>query len=88
MSYELEAKITFELQPHRREGAVKGNPNFCDDYQRLGYCPCGKCHGYVCDLCGRISIDYWVLNYRDDVVCERCYKRHEGMEIMWEEANG
>ena len=26
VSYELEAKITFELQPHRREGAVKGNP--------------------------------------------------------------
>ena len=47
---------------------------------------CGECHGHVCDLCGRISIDYWILHYRDAVVCERCYKRHEDEEIMWEEA--
>ena len=37
--------------------------NFCEDYLRVGYCTCGECQGYVCDLCGRISIDYWILNY-------------------------
>ena len=67
---------------------MKGNPNFCDDYKERGYCTCGTCHGFVCDLCERISASYWVLSYRDAHVCERCYKRHEGMEIMWEEANG
>ena len=35
---------------------IQGNPNFCDGYKRLGYCPCGECHGYVCDLCARISM--------------------------------
>ena len=65
---------------------MQGNPNFCDGYKRLGYCTCGKCHGYVCDLCQRISAGYWILSYRDAHVCERCYKRHEEEEIMWEEA--
>ena len=55
---------------------MQGNPNFCDGYKRLGYCPCGECHGYVCDLCARISINFWILNYRDAMVCERSYKRH------------
>ena len=66
---------------------MQGKPNFCDAYWRLGYCLCGKCPGYVCDLCGRISLTYWVLYHRDAWVCQRCYKEQESLEIMWEEAH-
>ena len=35
---------------------MQGNPNFCDGYKRLGYCTCGKCHGY--------SIMHNLIRYR------------------------